>query len=179
MKSIVNISESSKHVLREILTYKLSDALPLDDVNAKNIHVYVERLLAHLETMDESSYDQQHDYKYTFFKRQSVKIHSERSDSAVFLGDHLYITLPIEDAYLDVALTIRQGQVVLPLIDEHHQYYLTETIHVYRYDHYPDYETRSKVLDCRRAQEVIVGSSRQPERIRAAIEEQSGCCLLM
>ncbi|HAG61309.1 MAG TPA: hypothetical protein DCL40_00220 [Coxiellaceae bacterium] len=167
----MNISGSSKHVLREVLTRKLYDALLLDDENAKNIHVYVERLLAHLEAIDESSLERQQNYSLTFFKRQSAKIHPELSDSSMFLGDHLYITLPIEGAYLDVALTIRQEQLVLPLIEE--------TIYVYRYDHYPDHETRSKALDCRRAQEIIVGSFRQPECIRAAIEEQSGCCRFM
>ena len=179
MRLIVNISVSNKHVLREILTRKLSDAFPLDDVHVEKINEYVERLLAHLEALDDGALVRQQNYKLTFFKHQSVKIHPELGDSLVFLGDNLYITLPIEGAYLDVALTIRQGQLVLPLMDEYHRYYLTETIHVYRYDHYPDQETRYKALDCRRAQEVIVGSSRQPERIRAAIEEQSGCCLVM
>ena len=175
----MNISDSNKRDLRNILTRKLSDAFPLDDLNVENINVYVERLLAYLEAIDDDTLVRQQNYKLTFFKHQSVKIHPELGDSLVFLGDHLYITLPVDGAYLDVALTIRQGQLVLPLIDENHQYYLTETIHVYRYDHFPDQETRYKALDCRRAQEVIVGSSRQPERIRAAIEEQSGCCLVM
>ena len=51
----MNISDSNKRDLRDILTRKLSDAFPLDDLNVENINVYVERLLAHLEALDDGA----------------------------------------------------------------------------------------------------------------------------
>ena len=130
--------------------------------------------------MDESPYDKKHYHGHAFFKYQSVKIRPELSDALVLSGDHLCITLSIEGDYLDIVLPIHQGQLVLFSSDEGYPGCTADHVFVYLYSHCSDNEAREEDrVSRRRAQEVIVGASRQSEYIRSAIEEQPGFCSVM
>ena len=172
------LSESVLRDLELTLTQKIKQCLPLENDHIDIVSPLVSTILNYLKSFDLSALMKNKEHGLTLFNHSSRKISPDLEEPYTLAGQHLYITLPMDEYFLDTAFALNQGLLSLSIAENNPSSSAIDTIHVDLYSTCPDREMRSKRSDYRRAQRVIEQSYRQPKVIREAIDDQP-CCIMM